>query len=106
MSKELVKWQLPESEAGRKIDAALARRSDIGGLRKLGRSEERETRRGQGVVTYAPSWAVSTVVDLPRICAVHDKPYAARYVAGADGRFHYSQTIRVRSEEHTSELQS
>ncbi len=35
------------------------------------------------------------VVDLARICAVHDKPYAARYVAGTDGRFHYAQTIRV-----------
>lgn len=35
------------------------------------------------------------VVDLPRICALHDKPYAARYIAGDDGRFRYAQTIKV-----------
>jgi hypothetical protein len=35
------------------------------------------------------------VVDLPRVCAVHDKPYVARYVMGADGRFRHAQTIKV-----------
>lgn len=35
------------------------------------------------------------VVDLPRICAVHDRPYAARYVIGADGRYRHAQTIKV-----------
>jgi hypothetical protein len=85
MSKELVKWRLPESEAGRKIDAALARY----------RAGEIETRRGQSAASYAPSRAGGVVVDLPRICAVHDKPYAARYVTGADGRSHYSQSIQI-----------
>jgi hypothetical protein len=35
------------------------------------------------------------VVDLLRICAVHDKPYMARYVRGAQGCFEYAQTIQV-----------
>jgi len=43
----------------------------------------------------APLRRGGEIVDLPRICAVHDKPYAARYVSGADGRFHYAQTIKV-----------
>jgi len=43
----------------------------------------------------APSPRGGEVVDLPRICAVHDRPYAARYVAGTDGRFRHAQTIGV-----------
>jgi hypothetical protein len=35
------------------------------------------------------------IIDLARICAVHDKPYAARYIADSAGRFSHSQTIRV-----------
>lgn len=37
----------------------------------------------------------SDVIDLPRICAVHDMPYIARYVRGADDWLHHAQTIQV-----------
>jgi hypothetical protein len=50
-------------------------------------------------VTTAKAEVISSgagdVIDLPRICAVHDKPYAARYVRGNDGVFRHAQTIRV-----------
>jgi hypothetical protein len=35
------------------------------------------------------------LVDLPRICAVHGGPYAARYVFGNDGRFRLGSMIAV-----------
>ncbi len=35
------------------------------------------------------------IADVPRICSVHKKPYAARYIRGSDGRFRHAQTIRV-----------
>jgi len=35
------------------------------------------------------------VIDVVRICAVHDKPYASRYVLGTDGRFRYAGPIQV-----------
>ena len=35
------------------------------------------------------------IVDLPRICAVHDKAYAARYVRQHDGRFRLGCMIGV-----------
>lgn len=35
------------------------------------------------------------VVDLPRMCGIHNEPYAARYVLGDDGRYRHAQTIRV-----------
>jgi hypothetical protein len=76
------------------MDTALAKLRQAGGLQKPGQSGGIEKHGGgQGLVSYAG--AGGEVVDLPRICAVHDKPYAARYITGADGRFHYSQTIRV-----------
>lgn len=99
MSNALVKWRGPASEAGKRMDTALAKFRQTAGLQKRGQSGElRSTAGGQGLVSYAARYitgAGGEVVDLPRICAVHDKPYAARYITGADGRFHYSQTIRV-----------
>jgi hypothetical protein len=35
------------------------------------------------------------IVDLPRVCAVHDRPYAARYIRGDDGRFHLGSMIAI-----------
>lgn len=90
MSNALVKWRGPAGEAGNRMDTALAKLRQAGG-----RSEAIETGRGQGAVSYAPLRAGGQVVDLPRICAVHNKPSAARYISGEDGRFHYSQSIRV-----------
>ena len=88
MGKELVKWQLPESEDGRKIDNALASLGNERALQKLGRPAEIETRRTQKALD-------GEVIDVLRTCAVHDKVYVARYVSDASGRFHYSQTIKV-----------
>jgi hypothetical protein len=93
MSNELVKWR-SESLAARKIETALTRLRS-GGLQQQPRPEEFEARRIERSPAYVPSRAAVEIVDLLRICAVHDKPYTARYIAGADGRFHYSQTIRV-----------
>lgn len=102
MSNAIVKWRGPESEAGRKIDTALEKWGHTGGLQKLRRFEKVETSplsrgqaRGREAVYYAPSEAGGQVVDLPRICAVHDKLYAARYIRGADGRFRHAQSIKV-----------
>lgn len=85
MSKALVKWRPREIDAGNKMDTALAR---------LRRDGDVETRRSQSL-SPAPTPRGGEVVDLPRVCAVHDRPYAARYIAGTDGRFRYAQTIRV-----------
>jgi hypothetical protein len=84
MSKALVKWRPAEVQPGNKMDTALAR------LRETEQAE-RWIPRSRPVL----SPQAGEVLDLPRICAVHDKPYAARYIADADGRFRYAQTIRV-----------
>ncbi|MGP0076174.1 MAG: hypothetical protein ACLPWF_29995 [Bryobacteraceae bacterium] len=87
MSKALVKWHPRETEAGNKMDTAL---------QKLHRSEGLgPPRQGQAALSPAPSPRGGEVVDVPRICALHNKPSAARYVAGSDGRFRYAQSIRV-----------
>jgi len=93
MSNELVKWR-PESVAARKIETALARLR-TGGPRELRRPDVYETRPIERTRAHTPAPAAVEIVDLLRICAVHDKPYTARYIAGSDGRFHYSQTVRV-----------
>jgi hypothetical protein len=86
MSKALVKWRPAELLPGSKMDAALA---------QLRHGTELEQPRGRVQAPPALAPKGGDIVDLPRVCAVHDKPYAARYIAGADGRFHYSQTIRI-----------
>lgn len=88
MSKELVRWQPPESEATRKIDNALARLGNERARQTHVRPAERETRRVQKALG-------GEVIDVLRTCAVHDKVYVARYVSDASGRFQYSQTIKV-----------
>lgn len=50
--------------------------------------------------SHAPNPAVvatrsDDVVDLPRMCGMHNQPYAARYVIGDDGLYRHAQTIRV-----------
>jgi len=35
------------------------------------------------------------VVELLRVCAVHDRPYLARYIMGAEGLFHYAQSVKL-----------
>jgi hypothetical protein len=43
-----------------------------------------------------PALVLGEVIDVPRICAVHDKPFVARYIADGCGGFHYSQSIRLK----------
>jgi hypothetical protein len=43
---------------------------------------------------YAALGAVE-VIDLPRICAVHERPYSSRYVRKVSGIYIYSQPIKV-----------
>jgi hypothetical protein len=35
------------------------------------------------------------VLDLIRVCAVHDRPFAARYILNVDGIYRHQGTIRV-----------
>ncbi len=35
------------------------------------------------------------VVDLPRLCAVHDRYYIARYIRDSKGQITFAQTIRM-----------
>ena len=87
MSNSLVKWTPPASDDRRKMDTALA---------KFDRGQIAKGRR-------QPAWGdvsvvkpvAGVVVDLLRICAIHDKPYMARYVTGDDGRFRHAQTFRL-----------
>jgi hypothetical protein len=73
------------SPAREAMTNALARLRQGGGL---ARPDEAETR------VVAPAEA-GTIIDLPRICAVHDKPYASRYIRDRNGRFRYAQAIRI-----------
>ena len=45
------------------------------------------------------------VIDLLRICAVHDKPYVARYILGADGVYRFSQTIQITKRSHRDQYE-
>lgn len=89
MSNELVKWK--PNNAGRKIDQALEkiRRTEIV-IQKDGSSEV-AVREVEPFSEGKPG----EVVDIPHRCALHDKPCAARYIRGRNGRFHYAQTVRV-----------
>ena len=81
----LVKWR-PVKDAEQRIDEAIER---IVKSRISGRPPQRI------VTVHVNGPAPGEIVDLPRVCSVHEKPYVARYVMAADGRFHHSQTIRV-----------
>lgn len=87
MSHEIVKWR--PSNTGRKIDEAIAeiRRCEI---RKAEPAEIRQ-RQPEKFGNGTPG----EVLDLPRVCAIHDKPWSARYIRGRNGHFHYAQTVRV-----------
>ena len=89
---ELVKYRGPggtPSPARRAMDKALEK------LRGRGQVEQRQAETGHIMPARPVRVSIGEVIDLPRICAVHDRPYVARYIAGKDGRFHYAQTIRV-----------
>lgn len=91
MSRELVKWlggklvPSPIAENRRVLTEALT----------LVRPAPLARGNAAGLPAFA-SGEPGQIVDVPRRCAVHeDRIYAARYVRGADGRFHHAQTIKV-----------
>ena len=93
MTNEMVKWnggslvKLSPVEKSRQARAAAL---------ALLRPRELETR--PPVVAGPPPVALAKageIVDLPRICALHDRPYAARYIRDADGVFRRGPMIEV-----------
>lgn len=91
---ELVKYHGPErslTPARRAMDEALEKLRGRGEVVK----RQAETRSVTAAAHPDPVFMVGEVVDLPRMCAVHDRPWVARYIAGKDGRFRHAQTIKV-----------
>ncbi len=84
MSNELVKWSggklvkspSPVEKCRQAREAALALLRPAPVLPARSRDAESAV-----VVSAKPG----EIVDLPRVCAVHDRPYAARYIRGDDG---------------------
>ena len=70
----------------RRIDTALAE------IRR--RREGLAVRDEAGLSRAAPASQIE-VLDLPRMCGLHDRPWGARYLWGDDGRWHYAQSIIV-----------
>lgn len=90
MAGELVKWKPAGELARRKIDQALE---------LVGKALESQAPPGKSpVIRTEPVVVVPEahveIVDLARVCAVHDRPYAARYQR-IDGRFRLAQTFIV-----------
>ena len=91
MANELVKYMPLEVKLA-VLDEVFLSRGQSPALRNGGNN------RGSDVAVYtcgAVACGPGGVVDLPRVCALHDRPYVARYVMGADGRFRHGQTIKV-----------
>ncbi len=90
MGNEIQKWTPIENRIAELRRCQLARR-------QAGGSETVEDRFPDQVVDHVRS---GELVDLLRVCAVHDRPYIARYIKAADGRYHYSQTIQITKRSH------
>jgi hypothetical protein len=89
MNRALVRWEsgtwglVPVREARSIMDRALGR-----------------SRESNAIEANLPraSYSLQTrdeLIDLPRICTVHDRPYIARYIRNESGRFRLAQTFRV-----------
>ena len=110
MSGELTRYNRDQtglikvSEARRTMDQALAT------LRGMS-SPVVDVRRDNTMDVISPRQAhagAGAVLDLPRICAVHDRLYVSRYVQAADGFFHFGQAIRITtksSDQYGSDIQ-
>jgi hypothetical protein len=100
MANELVKYMPLETKLAVLDELFPARREPPALTRKEKKVLERFKRNvpdvlGLNSVNGACTCGPGDVVDLPRVCAVHDKPYDARYIMGADGRFRHAQTIQL-----------
>lgn len=51
--------------------------------------------RPQETRIIPPSRTAGEIVDLPRVCAVHDRPYVARYIRNSGKKFELAQTFRI-----------
>jgi hypothetical protein len=83
MSGELVKWKggkpvkaVPVAEMARALSEALAVFKPA-------------------PVPPARAIVAADMADLVRVCAVHGRPYAARYIRGADGRFRRGPMLQL-----------
>lgn len=85
MSKGVVKWRPGAPAPGSKMDAALA---------ELQIRQVQPAPRWPGTPP-APAPHAGEVRDAVRRCSIHNKLWGARYIAGADGRFYYSQSIKI-----------
>ena len=110
MSGEMVRYNRDQqgltkvSEARRKMDEALA---TLRGETSLVIEAEREWRH-QIISPRSSQTGAGAVLDMPRVCAVHDRLYVSRYVQAADGFFHYGQGIRITtksSDQYSSDRQ-
>lgn len=90
MSGEIVRWKPPVSDLTRRIDAALEQR----GREAIARPPQRAEQDPSYIFAHQVVSA-DDVLDVMRICAVHDRPYASRYIRGQDYRFHYHGPIEI-----------
>jgi hypothetical protein len=95
MSKQVEKW-MPGS-AARKIDEAMAL------LRQGVSASPLPTKTGAVNATLtarlapaAPSRAPE-IIDVQRVCAVHDQQYFASYVRGANGLLSFTKSFRIKA---------
>jgi hypothetical protein len=80
------------SAAGSKIDDALNR---------LRQGREAPASHGPEKATAAGNSraaAAAAIVELPRYCARHDKPYVAVFVRGANGLFRFKTSVKEKAE--------
>jgi hypothetical protein len=93
MAGDLVKVGRNDQNLVRVSPARQAMSNALTRLRQCG--EIVRSDNAQPVVLPPPSRTSGAIIDLPRICAVHNKPYASRYIRDAKGRFRYAQAIRI-----------
>ena len=94
MSDALVKYQGTTNLAARKIENALAKvRGDLESLQEHNPRYPTPSTEPTYPTRTGPS--DESVIDLPRFCAVHDRPYMSRYVLENDGHHEYVGPIRV-----------
>jgi hypothetical protein len=95
MANEIQRWSPIENRIAELRHCQLIRR----------RNETVQTTEEWFREVLAPLPPLGEVVDLLRVCAVHDRPYLARYIKGADGLYYLSQTIQITKRSHRDQYQ-
>jgi hypothetical protein len=88
---ELVRWKGKNDAASRIEQAMQLVRVKPG----LTRHEAELVQEARHLPLARDAALVKGVADLLRVCAVHDRPWAARYVVGAGGVFRYADSIAI-----------